>query len=140
MNPLNPEFHTCPDCGYQWKHGLNGEHSCTAYLQKVQIELISKERDELKTTLSTYKQAASDMTTMMQNREYVGHPMPWSFDNDDMDKLHVEIIKVHDELTKKADDLDKALTLLKEAMDELEKNVIQEISDVLLKQAKGSAA
>ena len=139
MNNLNPELHTCPDCGYQWKHGQHGGHSCAENLKK-QLELISKERDELKTTLSTYKQAASDMTTMMQNREYVGHPMSWSIDNDDMDKLHVEIIKLHNEIIKDADDLDKALTLLKEAKDELEKNVIQEINDVLLKRANGGAA
>lgn len=28
----NPEYHTCPDCGYQWRHGHNGSHSCVRRL------------------------------------------------------------------------------------------------------------
>jgi len=30
----NPEFHTCPTCGYQWKHGEKGTHSCSSRLAK----------------------------------------------------------------------------------------------------------
>ena len=29
----NPETHTCPDCGFTWKHGLNGSHSCSTNLK-----------------------------------------------------------------------------------------------------------
>ena len=29
----NPETHTCPDCGYTWKHGHDGSHSCVTYLK-----------------------------------------------------------------------------------------------------------
>lgn len=25
----NPEFHQCGTCGYEWKHGVHGGHSCT---------------------------------------------------------------------------------------------------------------
>ena len=28
-----PETHTCPDCGFTWKHGLNGSHSCSENLR-----------------------------------------------------------------------------------------------------------
>lgn len=42
----NPEFHTCPDCGYQWRHGQHGGHSCAQYL-KPRIEAAEKLRDEL---------------------------------------------------------------------------------------------
>lgn len=31
--PLNPETHTCPDCGYVWKHGQHGGHSCSKRLK-----------------------------------------------------------------------------------------------------------
>lgn len=29
----NPETHTCPNCGYVWKHGQDGSHSCSTRLQ-----------------------------------------------------------------------------------------------------------
>ncbi len=46
MNNLNPELHTCPDCGYQWKHGQHGGHSCVDRLVK-EIAKLKSERDEL---------------------------------------------------------------------------------------------
>lgn len=30
----SPETHTCSDCGYTWKHGEHGGHSCTHYLSE----------------------------------------------------------------------------------------------------------
>lgn len=30
---MNPTHHTCPDCGYAWKHGEHGGHSCVARLK-----------------------------------------------------------------------------------------------------------
>lgn len=29
---MNPETHTCPDCGFKWLHGKPGDHSCTENL------------------------------------------------------------------------------------------------------------
>lgn len=34
-NTITPKgYHTCHDCGYQWQTGVNGDHSCTVWLQK----------------------------------------------------------------------------------------------------------
>lgn len=41
----NPEFHTCPTCGYTWQHGQHGGHSC--------VERLVKQRDELLSALKT---------------------------------------------------------------------------------------
>ena len=38
----NPETHTCHKCGYTWKHGHDGSHSCSDRLEK-QVKLL-KER------------------------------------------------------------------------------------------------
>ena len=40
----NPEFHTCPICGYTWEHGRDGSHNCTVKLRQRIAELES-ERD-----------------------------------------------------------------------------------------------
>ena len=32
---MNPEFHSCRSCGYTWRHGQHGGHSCTQYLQEM---------------------------------------------------------------------------------------------------------
>lgn len=37
----NPEFHTCPDCGYKWRNGQHGGHSCKERLIKQRDELLS---------------------------------------------------------------------------------------------------
>lgn len=34
----NPETHTCPDCGYVWKHGENGSHYCPTHLRALVSE------------------------------------------------------------------------------------------------------
>lgn len=31
----NPEFHQCSTCGYEWKHGMHGGHSCSDTLKAV---------------------------------------------------------------------------------------------------------
>lgn len=36
----NPETHTCPTCGYTWKHGRHGGHSCSDRLVQQRDELI----------------------------------------------------------------------------------------------------
>lgn len=38
--PMNPETHTCPDCGYTWRHGQHGGHSCTVRLKAQRDELL----------------------------------------------------------------------------------------------------
>lgn len=49
-----PETHTCHTCGYQWSHGLSGDHRCADYLSKTVADLraelaaLTKERDALK--------------------------------------------------------------------------------------------
>lgn len=35
---MNPETHTC-DCGFTWKHGRSGSHSCTPHYQSKIAEL-----------------------------------------------------------------------------------------------------
>lgn len=35
---MNPETHTC-DCGYTWRHGLSGAHSCGQYYRQTIAEL-----------------------------------------------------------------------------------------------------
>ncbi len=52
MNTLNPEFHTCPDCGYQWRHGQHGGHSCVDRLVK-EIAKLKSELDELVSTMAS---------------------------------------------------------------------------------------
>lgn len=48
-HPSNPEFHSCPTCGYTWRHGQHGGHNCsTLLLQKIRVlrealEAISKD-------------------------------------------------------------------------------------------------
>lgn len=39
MQQLNPETHTCPDCGYVWKHGEHGGHSCAVMLKAKVAEM-----------------------------------------------------------------------------------------------------
>ena len=43
--PMNPETHTCPDCGYTWRHGQHGGHSCTVRLKAQRDELLEALRD-----------------------------------------------------------------------------------------------
>jgi len=31
---MNPTHHTCPDCGYVWKHGEHGGHNCVPRLKE----------------------------------------------------------------------------------------------------------
>jgi hypothetical protein len=38
--PLNPETHSCCECGYVWKHYHDGSHSCVDQLKK-QINLLN---------------------------------------------------------------------------------------------------
>lgn len=38
----NPTHHTCSTCGYTWRHGLDGSHSCTIYLTR-EIELLKEQ-------------------------------------------------------------------------------------------------
>lgn len=35
----NPEFNTCCTCGYEWRHGQHGGHSCAENLKKEIIKL-----------------------------------------------------------------------------------------------------
>lgn len=30
---MNPKTHECPTCGYEWRHGYNGDHNCSDFLQ-----------------------------------------------------------------------------------------------------------
>lgn len=41
----NPEFHQCPDCGYKWRHGQHGGHSCKNRLIKQRDELLAALKD-----------------------------------------------------------------------------------------------
>jgi len=35
----NPETHSCCTCGYTWKHGHDGSHSCSEHLRAALINL-----------------------------------------------------------------------------------------------------
>lgn len=51
----NPETHTCPDCGYVWKHGEHGGHSCAVLLKArvaEQDRLLIRCRRELQSVLA----------------------------------------------------------------------------------------
>lgn len=36
----NPEFHTCPDCCYKWRHGQHGGHNCRLRIKEQRDELL----------------------------------------------------------------------------------------------------
>lgn len=47
----NPETHTCPNCGYVWRHGQDGSHSCTlrlvARVAELEAQLSAPIKDDL---------------------------------------------------------------------------------------------
>ena len=36
----NPESHTCPTCGHQWRHGHHGGHDCLGNVKAQRDELL----------------------------------------------------------------------------------------------------
>lgn len=50
----NPEVHICHDCGYQWKHGEHGGHSC-AHILKQRNEQLHTEKATLLAAIDTYR-------------------------------------------------------------------------------------
>lgn len=45
----NPEFHSCCTCGYKWRHGHHGGHSCVERLleQIKKLKLIINEKNKI---------------------------------------------------------------------------------------------
>lgn len=37
----NPEFHTCPDCGFVWRHGHHGGHDCKGRIKNQRDSLLA---------------------------------------------------------------------------------------------------
>lgn len=79
MSNLNHEFHTCPDCSYQWRRGQHGGHSCIDRL-KSEIEKLKKQQsvitswesefNDLVAERDEYRNAILGMSTMLKNREW----------------------------------------------------------------------
>jgi len=55
----NPEFHSCPDCGYQWRHGQHGGHSCLTRI-KTEMTTLKSERQELLKSLESLLDITAD--------------------------------------------------------------------------------
>ena len=75
MNNLNPEYCTCPTCGYKWKTGHHGGHSCSERLvtQNQRLKTIITERettiDELSganAAVAAIQYALKDSTSMFE--------------------------------------------------------------------------
>lgn len=50
----NPEVHICPDCGYQWRHGEHGGHSCV-HILKQRNEQLHTEKATLLAAIDIYR-------------------------------------------------------------------------------------
>lgn len=76
---MNPEISKCCTCGYEWKTGQSGDHSCSESLLK-RLELADAENARLQSTIDgANAQEAEEVTTQpsrIGNTEYsAGHPI-----------------------------------------------------------------
>lgn len=68
----NPEFHSCATCGYTWRHGQHGGHSCSQYL----LEHIKELRHLLNEMLRHGDYATRQKALALLNKEMLNEKKP----------------------------------------------------------------
>ena len=101
VHPHVHEEYPCSVCMAEKRQREQASQQSEAehYLQ-VEIDRLNAERDEQNIVLSVCKSAVTSMAEMIANHEYVGHSMPWSEENEDLDNLHCKIIDLHNDISR----------------------------------------